>query len=263
MALHTVRWPGYLTALNTLIRREITRFLRIWTQTLLPSAITMALYFAIFGKLIGSRIGEMNGQPYINYIVPGLIMMSIITNAYTNTVFSFFNAKFQRNIEEMLVAPMPYAIVIWGYLFGGIARGVAVGITVALVARCFTEFPIQNLSLTFVIGVLTALLFSLAGLLNGIFAKKFDDVNIVPTFLLTPLTYLAGVFYAISLLPPFWQKATLFNPIFYMVNAFRYAMSGQADVEIGYAFLVIFSLILIFYSLVLFLFKKGIGILNA
>jgi ABC-2 type transport system permease protein len=254
--IHYDRWPRYGVALYTLTHKEVTRFFRIWSQTLVPSRVSMALYFAVFGKLIGPKIGEMGGQSYINYIVPGLIMMSVITNAYTNVVSSFFGSKFQRNMEEMLVAPMPSVLIIWGYLIGGVLRGLIVGLLVFIVAYAFTELRIQHWGITFSIALLTALLFSLAGLLNGLFARKFDDINIVPTFVLAPLTYLGGVFYAIHVLPPFWQKLTHLNPIFYVVNAFRYGISGYSDVSLPLAFGVIFAFILFFYALVWICFER-------
>ena len=254
--MHYERWPRYSIALYTLARKEVVRFFRIWSQTLVPSIVSMALYFAIFGKLIGQRVGEMGGQSYINYIVPGLIMMSVITNAYANVVSSFFGSKFQRNIEEMLVAPMPSALIMWGYLIGGTLRGLIVGMLVYFVANLFTQLPIQYMGMMMLVAILTAFLFSLMGLLNGIFAKKFDDINIVPTFVLTPLTYLGGVFYSVELLPLFWQKLTHLNPIFYVVNAFRYGMSGYSDISIYSGLGVILGFILVFYLLVWFCFEK-------
>jgi ABC-2 type transport system permease protein len=250
------RWPRYGVAFYTLARKEVVRFFRIWSQTLVPSIVSMALYFAIFGKLIGARVGEMGGQSYINYIVPGLIMMSVITNAYANVVSSFFGSKFQRNIEEMLVAPMPSALIMWGYLIGGTLRGLVVGLLVFGVAHIFTDLHIQHMGIMWLVAILTAFLFSLMGLLNGIFAKKFDDINIVPTFVLTPLTYLGGVFYSVHLLPPFWQKVTHLNPIFYVVNAFRYGVSGYSDVSMTWAFGIIAFFIVGFYCLVLACFEK-------
>ncbi len=247
-------------ALYTILYREIVRFIRIWSQTLLPPVISIALYFIIFGSLIGPRIGQMGGVSYIDYIVPGLIMMAIITSAYTNVVFSFFSSKFQRNIEEMLVSPMPSSVILWGFVLGGVVRGVCVGILVTGVSLFFTKLEVAYFWITILVGVLTAVLFSLAGLLNGIFAKKFDDVNIVPTFILSPLTYLGGIFYPISLLPEFWQGVTHANPIFYMVNAFRYGMLGHSDVKVEVAFVVIIGFIVLMYGLSLWLLKKGIGI---
>lgn len=249
-----------MTGLYTIIFKEITRFLRIWTQTLLPSVISITLYFIIFGNLIGPKIGQMEDHPYIEYLVPGLIMMSIITNAYANVVASFFGSKFQRNIEEMLVSPMWPSIILWGFVLGGLARGVLTGILVTLVSLLFTKIQIYHIGITFLVAITTAILFSLAGLLNGIFAKKFDDINLVPTFILTPLTYLGGVFYSVNMLSQFWQNVTHLNPIFYMVNAFRYGMLGSSDVSITMALTVIFGFILISYSACIILLKKGVGI---
>jgi ABC-2 type transport system permease protein len=246
--------------LYTIIRREISRFIRIWSQTLLPSVISMTLYFVIFGRLIGARIGEIGGFSYVEYIVPGLIMMSIITNSYGNVVSSFFGSKFQRNIEEMLVSPMPNFIILWGYLLGGLARGIVIGLLVTIVSLSFTKLPLAHLWVVLVVGILTALLFSLAGFINGIFAKKFDDINIVPTFVLTPLTYLGGVFYSIDLLPQIWQWVSYSNPVFYMINAFRYGMLGQSDIDIRVALWVIIGFIVVLYSWAIWLFRKGVGI---
>lgn len=247
-------------ALYTILRREIVRFLRIWSQTLLPPVITMGLYFLIFGNLIGPRIGDMAGYSYIEYIVPGLVMMSVITNSYANVVASFFGSKFQRSLEEMLVSPTPNSVIIWGYLLGGVARGLVVGFLVVILSLFFTQLPIINIGIILLVGLLTAILFSLAGLLNAIFAKKFDDINLVPTFILTPLTYLGGVFYSITLLPDFWQKVTYVNPVFYMVNAFRYGMLGYSDVELSTALIVISAFIVVLYSATVWLMNRGVGI---
>ncbi len=254
------RWKENSIGLYTLVSREVSRFLRIWTQTLLPSIVSIALYFVIFGNLIGPRIGIMDGVKYIDYIVPGLIMMSVITNAYSNVVASFFSVKFQKNIEEMLVSPLPMTIILWGFVLGGVVRGMAVGILVTLLSLCFTQVHIAHLGITILVVVLTALLFSLAGLLNGIFANKFDDINIIPTFVLTPLTYLGGVFYSISMLSDFWQNISLVNPIFYMVNAFRYGMLGSADVGISVSLMMIIGLTLTMYIITVIVLKKGIGV---
>lgn len=256
------KWKTNGVGLYTIVRREIARFFRIWTQTLLPSVISMTLYFVIFGNLIGSRIGKMGGAQYIEYLAPGLIMMSVITNSYGNVVSSFFGSKFQRNIEEMLVSPLSSSIILWGFVLGGVARGITTGILVTMVSLWFTKLPLQHFWLTLLVGVLTALLFSLAGLINGIFAKKFDDINLVPTFILTPLTYLGGVFYSISLLPGFWQYVTHINPIFYMVNAFRYAMLGYSDIAFPIAIWVMMGFIVVLYTASLWMLKHGVGIKN-
>ena len=247
-------------ALYTILNKEIGRFTRIWTQTLLPTVISISLYFVIFGHLIGPKIGEMEGYRYIDYLVPGLIMMSMITNSYANVVASFFSAKFQRNIEEMLVSPMPASIILWGFVLGGVARGLCIGILVTTVSLFFTSLHIQHIGITLLVGVLTSILFSIAGLLNGIFAKKFDDINIVPTFILTPLTYLGGVFYSVTMLSDFWQGVTRLNPIFYMVNAFRYGMLGYSDVPIEVSFMIIVGFVVVGYAISIVLLKKGLGV---
>lgn len=247
-------------ALYTIVRREIVRFVRIWSQTLLPPVISIVLYYIIFGNLIGARIGTLSGVQYIEYIVPGLIMMSIITNSYGNVVASFFGAKFQKNIEELLVSPVPNTLILWGYVLGGVARGLTVGILVTIVSLFFTKFRIENISVTLSIAFLTALLFSMAGLLNGIFSKKFDDINIVPTFILTPLTYLGGVFYSIDMLSPFWQKLTFVNPVFYMVNAFRFGFLGLSDISLTLCFGIILIFIAIIFFINRYLLDNGIGI---
>jgi ABC-2 type transport system permease protein len=260
MSRKVTRWKENYIAVYTIIRREIIRFFRIWSQTLLPSVVSIALYFIIFGNLIGPRIGQMEGVSYIEYIVPGLIMMAIITNSYSNVVFSFYISKFQRDIEEMLVSPLPNSLIICGYVLGGVMRGVVVGVLVTAVSLFFTKLQVHNFSFTILVGVLTAILFALLGLLNGISAKKFDDVDIVPTFVLSPLTYLGGVFYSISLLPEFWQKVTYINPIFYMINAFRYGMLELSDVPQGLALSVIIVFIVLSYCLNLWLLNRGVGI---
>ena len=250
----------YMTALTSIWVKEINRFLRIWVQTLVPPAITMSLYFIIFGNLIGARIGEMNGFSYMAFIVPGLIMMSVITNSYSNVASSFFSAKMQRNIEELLVAPVPNYIIIWGYIGGAVARGMMVGFLVTMVSLFFVDLHIHNIFILILSVLCTSILFAIAGLLNAIFAKTFDDISIIPTFVLTPLTYLGGVFYSISLLPEFWQGVSHFNPVFYMINAFRYGFLGISDVPVGWSFVVIVGFIGIGYTLVSILLKKGVGI---
>ena len=250
----------YVTALKSIWVKEINRFLRIWVQTIVPPAITMSLYFVIFGNLIGERIGQMNGFSYMAFIVPGLIMMSVITNSYSNVASSFFSAKFQRNIEELLVAPVPNYLIIWGYVGGGVARGLIVGLIVTLVSLFFVDLHIDNIAVLIASVLCTSILFSIGGLLNAIFAKTFDDISIIPTFVLTPLTYLGGVFYSISLLPDFWQGVSHFNPVFYMINAFRYGFLGVSDVPIIWSFCVIGVFIVIGYTFVAILLKKGAGI---
>ncbi len=254
------RAQKYWIAYITIARKEILRFSRIWVQTIIPPVITVTLYFIIFGNLIGSRIGNMDGMPYIDFIMPGLIMMSIITNSYANVVSSFYGAKFSRHIEEMLVSPIPNIIILIGFLTGGIARGLTVGSAVTLVSLIFTSFNIEHPLIAISIAVLTALLFSLAGLINGVYAKSFDDISIIPTFVLTPLTYLGGIFYSIQLLPDFWQSVSLGNPILYMINGFRYGFLGIADIDITLAFSVIGIFIVILFQVCMGLLNRGTGV---
>jgi ABC-2 type transport system permease protein len=254
------QWRANLTSLNTIAHKEIQRFLRIWQQTLLPPAITMTLYLVIFGNLIGRRIGEMEGYSYIEFIVPGVIMIAVITNSYANVVSSFFGAKFQRHIEEILVSPTPNLVLLLGYLAGGVARGLLVGIVVVAVSLFFTDLQVHNVWITASVVLLTATLFSLGGFINAIFARKFDDISIVPTFVLTPLTYLGGVFYSIDLLPPFWQKVSLANPILYMVNAFRYGILGHSDIPIAWAYAVTLLFIASLGGVSLVLLARGTGL---
>ena len=247
-------------AFQTILIKETLRFLRIWIQTLLPPAITTALYFIIFGKLIGAQLGPVEGLTYTQYIAPGLIMMAVITNSYSNVVSSFFIAKFQRHIEEMLVSPLPNAVIVLGFVGGGVARGLAVGLTVIAVSLFFAELHWQHPLVTFAVMVLTAVLFALGGLINGIFAKSFDDISLVPTFVLTPLTYLGGIFYSIKMLPAFWQDASLFNPILYMVNAFRFGILGVSDIDIYLAFAIVLAFDAALFGYSLWLLHRGTGI---
>jgi len=250
----------YLIALQSILTKEITRFMRIWVQTLVPPAITMSLYFVIFGSLIGSRIGEMNGFSYMEFIVPGLIMMSVITNSYANVASSFFSAKFQRNVEELLVAPVPNYIIVLGYVGGGMARGILVGLIVTVLSLFFVTISIHNLAIIILTVVLTSMLFALGGLINAVYAKTFDDISIIPTFVLTPLTYLGGVFYSLTLLPGFWQQLAQLNPIVYMVNAFRFGFLGYSDVNLWLALAVVVGFILVLFSYAMYLINKGIGL---
>ncbi|WP_325891623.1 ABC transporter permease [Grimontia sp. NTOU-MAR1] len=250
----------YWVAFKSLIIKEVTRFTRIWIQTLVPPAITMTLYFIIFGNLIGSRIGEMGGFSYMAYIVPGLIMMSVITNSYSNVASSFFSAKMHRNIEELMVAPVPNYIMIAGYVGGGVARGLAVGVMVSMVSLFFVDLKIAHLGVIVATVFLTSVVFSLGGLINAVFAKSFDDISIIPTFVLTPLTYLGGVFYSLSLLPEFWQGVSKLNPIVYMVNAFRYGFLGVSDVNIVTSFAVLSLFVVGLYTLAWYLISRGIGL---
>jgi ABC-2 type transport system permease protein len=247
-------------AFQSIINKETNRFMRIWVQTLVPPAITMTLYFLIFGTLIGSRIGDMGGFTYMEFIVPGLIMMSVITNSYANVASSFFSAKFQRNVEELLVAPVPNYVIVLGFVGGGVARGVLVGLIVTLLSLLFVDIRIHHFLVIVATVILTSALFSLGGLINAVYAKTFDDISIVPTFVLTPLTYLGGVFYSLTLLPGFWQHVAAANPIVYMVNAFRYGFLGVSDVNIVVAFAVMLSLITVLFAIAMHLINKGIGL---
>ena len=249
-------WIAYLT----ITRKEIRRFARIWVQTIIPPVVMVALYFIIFGNLIGQRIGAMDGMSYVDFIMPGLVMMSIITNSYANVVSSFYGAKYSRHIEEMQVAPVPDLVILLGFVSGGIARGISVGIAVTLVSMLFTDFSVHNPLVVLLVALLTSWLFSMAGLINGIFANSFDDISIVPTFVLTPLTYLGGIFYSISLLPEFWQHVSLGNPILYMVNSFRYGFRGSSDIELATALGVILFFIVVLFVFSLTLLRRGIGI---
>ena len=249
-----------LVAVKTLIRKEITRVMRIWIQTIVPPSITMTLYFIIFGNLIGRRIGTMDGFDYMQYIAPGLIMMSVITNSYGNVVSSFFGAKFGRHLEEMLVSPMSSSAIVIGHVAGGVLRGLAVGTMVTIIALFFTKLEVQHPFITISVVLLSSTVFALAGFINAIFAKKFDDIAIVPTFILTPLTYLGGVFYSISLLPEFWQTVSKANPILYMVNAFRYGILGTSDISIGHAYAIVIVFVVLLFSSCIYLMNRGIGI---
>ena len=249
----------YWVAFRTLLIKEVLRFARIWVQTILPPAITMALYFIIFGKLIGSQIGDIEGFRYIDFIVPGLILMSVISNSYANTVSSFYFSRWNKHMDELLIAPIPNWLILAGYVAGGVARGVIVGIVVTIVASFFSDLSIHSFGITFLVFVLTSVLFSLAGFINGVFANSFDDISIIPTFVLTPLTYLGGVFYSMSLLPEFWQTVSMVNPVLYMVNAFRYGLLGVSDINLssGLAIILGFTLILAIYAHSLM--KRGVG----
>jgi ABC-2 type transport system permease protein len=249
-------WIAYLT----ITRKEILRFSRIWVQTIIPPVVMVALYFVIFGNLIGQRIGEMDGMKYIDFIMPGLVMMSIITNSYTNVVSSFYGAKYSRHIEEIQIAPVPNIVILLGFISGGMVRGICVGIAVTLVSLLFTEFTIYNPLVVMLVALLTSCLFSLAGLINAIFANSFDDISIIPTFVLTPLTYLGGIFYSIKLLPEFWQLVSLGNPILYMVNSFRYGFRGSSDIDLLTAILVILFFIALLFTVSMILLNRGTGI---
>ncbi len=255
-----MNWSQKLTALKTIVIKEYLRFIRIWVQTVLPPAITTALYFVIFGELIGSQIGDIDGYKYMDYIVPGLILMAVITNAYGNVVSSFYSAKFQRSVEELLVSPTPNYLILVGYVLGGIARGVVVGIVVTVVAMYFSDINVHSYTLSLLIFILTASLFSIAGFINAVYANSFDDISIIPTFVLTPLTYLGGIFYSIEMLPEFWQNVSLINPILYMINAFRYGMIGVTDTNLVVAISIIITFNVILFSYAMSLLNRGVGI---
>jgi len=249
-------WVGY----KTIVRKEVTRILRIWPQTVVPPAITMTLYFIIFGNLIGRRIGDMGGFDYMQFIVPGLIMMSVITNSYGNMVSSFFGAKFGRHIEELLISPLPNWVILAGYVTGALVRGLMVGSVVTLISLFFTSVEVQHPLITVTVLLMTSIVFAMAGMVNAIFANKFDDIAIIPTFILTPLTYLGGVFYSTRLLPEFWRDVSAFNPILYMVNGFRYGILGVSDVNIAYAYMIMGGFAVALGSLCLWLLHRGIGL---
>ncbi|MGQ0834391.1 MAG: ABC transporter permease [Gammaproteobacteria bacterium] len=253
--LRVVRWIGF----KTIVIREYGRIIRIWGQTLVPSAVTATLYFVIFGSLIGRRVGQMGGFDYMQFIAPGLIMMSVITNSYANVVSSFFGAKFGKHVEELLVSPLPNWIIVSGYMAGGLVRGVLVGAVVTVVSLFFTHLSIHHVFIITAAVLLTASVFSLGGFINAVFAKNFDQVNWIPTFILTPLTYLGGVFYSVSLLPEWAQKLSLANPILHMVNAFRYGFLGVSDVSLVAAFTIMILSAVALFAVALFLMNRGTG----
>lgn len=247
-------------AFKTLVRKEIVRCFRIWPQTIMPPAITMTLYFVIFGRLVGTQIHAVDGFTYIQYIVPGLVMMSVIMNAYINTSSSFFGSKFQRSIEEILISPTPNTIILLGFVMGGVARALIVGVMVTVIALFFTHLHLHNVLLMFLVSMLTALFFSIAGIINGIYARTFDDVSWIPSFVITPLTYFGGVFFSMSMLSSFWQKIAYLDPIFYIVNAFRYSLLGisHANISISILVLLIMTTTIFFYALHLLRVSPGI-----
>lgn len=254
------RWGRYWVTFETILTKEVLRFSRIWVQTILPSVITTGLYFVIFGRLIGDRIGTMDGLAYLDFIVPGLVLMAVITNSYSNVVSSFYSSKFSRYVEELLVAPVPNWVILGGYVGGGMARGLTVGAAVLLVSLLFTEVRVHSPAVTLLVVLMTAMLFSLGGFINAAFANSFDDISIIPTFVLTPLTYLGGVFYSIELLPVFWQNLSLANPVLYMINAFRYGLLGVSDIPLGLAFAIILVFIAVLTVFSLRLLERGVGI---
>jgi ABC-2 type transport system permease protein len=247
-------------AFQTLVTKEVRRFLRIWVQTLVPPVITIALYFVIFGNLIGSRIGDMSGFSYMDFIVPGLVMMAVVNNSYANVVSSFFSQKFQRSIEELLVSPVPNHVILAGFVTGGIARGLCVGVIASVIALLFSGLHMHNIFITVLVILLASTVFSLGGFINAVYARNFDDISIIPTFVLTPLIYLGGVFYSVELLPEPWQSISHLNPIFYMVNAFRYGILGISDANVGFSLLMLlgFTVLLFTYSMILL--RRGRGL---
>jgi len=255
-----MNWIQKYNTLKTIIIKEYLRFIRIWVQTVLPPAITTALYFVIFGNLIGSQVGDIDGYKYMDYIVPGLILMAVITNSYGNVVSSFYSAKFQKSIEELLVSPTPNSLILIGFVSGGVARGMIVGIIVTIVAMYFSDINVHSYAISLLIFFLTATLFSIAGFINAIYANSFDDISIIPTFVLTPLTYLGGIFYSIDMLPEFWQNLSLINPILYMINSFRYGMIGTSDINLSTALIIIVSFNAVLFSYAMYLLNRGIGI---
>jgi ABC-2 type transport system permease protein len=247
-------------AFQTILFKEIYRFARIWPQTVLPSAVTTSLYFLIFGTLIGGRIGPMHGIPYMDYIVPGVVLMSVITNSYSNVVSSFFGAKFGRHIEELLVSPLPNWLIVLGYVAGGVLRGLLVGLVVTLISLFFTHLHVEHLPAVLGAVLLTSLVFSLGGFINAVFARNFDQISFVPTFILTPMTYLGGVFYSIAMLPDWAQTVSKANPILYMVNAFRYGFLGHSDVDVGFSFAIMIVSVIVLFVACVWLMNKGTGI---
>jgi ABC-2 type transport system permease protein len=245
---------------ETIVRREFSRILRIWGQTLVPPAVTAALYFVIFGSLIGRRIGQMDGFSYMQYIAPGLIMMAVISNSYANVVSSFFGAKFGKHIEELIVAPLPNWLIVLGYVAGGLMRGLLVGAVVTVVTLFFTHVPVAHPLLVAGSVVLTSIVFALGGFFNAIFAKNFDQISWFPTFILTPLIYFGGVFYSVSLLPSWAQRLSYVNPILYMVNAFRHGFLGKSDVDPAFAFVIMGAFAIAMYGIVVALMNRGTGI---
>jgi ABC-2 type transport system permease protein len=255
-ALNSVRWTGF----STIIIREYGRIIRIWGQTLVPSAVTATLYFVIFGSLIGRRVGQMAGFDYMQYIAPGLIMMSVITNSYGNVVSSFFGAKFGKHLEELLVSPLPNWLIVLGYVCGGLLRGMMVGLVVTVVSLIFARLPMHHLGIVIAAVMLTSVVFSLGGFINAVFAKNFDQVNWIPAFVLTPLTYFGGVFYSVSMLPAWAQALSHANPILHMVNAFRYGFLGVSDVSVPQAFVIMIALAVGLFALAIAMMNRGVGI---
>ena len=221
-------WIAY----KTIVIKEILRFIRIWVQTIVPPVITTSLYLLIFGGLMGGRIGQMQGIEYIDFIVPGIILMTVIMQSYANTVSSFFMTKYNNSFEELLVSTTPNWIILLGFVSGGIARGFCVGLAVTFTISFFVEIKIFSLLIITITFFLTSIMFALAGFINAVFARTFDDISIIPNFVLLPLTYLGGMFYSIDILPSFWRALAAFNPIYYMMDAFRLGFLGIGSVEL-------------------------------
>lgn len=251
-----------LIAFQTIVRKEVTRFLRIWSQTLLPPVITQSLYFIIFGAFIGSQVADINGISYMAFIIPGLVMMGVINSSFMNVVSSFYSSKFMKNYEEFMVSPASNSAIIFGYVIGGALRGLIVGILVFTVSILFIRPEISHLGLILLFIILTSIVFALGGLINGIFARSFDDISIFPTFILTPLTYFGGVFYSIHNLPAFWQTVSKFNPILYMVDGFRYGFYGFSDIPVIYSLSMLVGFTVILYGICVYLLNKGTGLKN-
>ena len=244
-------------AFTTLVVKEVRRFLRIWTQTLIPPVITMSLYFLIFGNLIGARIGDMGGFDYMQFVIPGLIMMSVISSSYSNVVSSFFGSKFQHFIEELLVSPVSNVVILAGFVCGGVVRGLLTGFIVTIVSLFFSSLSIYNLPITIAVVFMTSILFSLLGFINAVYAESFDDISIIPTFVLTPLIYLGGVFYSIDMLPEFWQAVSQFNPILYVIDAFRFGILGKSHINVGVAFAAIIGFTVLAAIFCMYLLNSG------
>lgn len=253
-------WRSSYIALHTMIAKETRRFMRVWIQTLLPPGITTLLYFLIFGHVIGRQIGMIEGVHYIEYIAPGLVMMNVISNAYANTSSSFFQAKFFRSIEELLISPIPNSLILLGFIAGGVMRGLAVALVVSIVALLFMQIQVHHIFLTLVTVLLTSVVFSLAGMINAIYARNFDDISIIPTFILTPLTYLGGVFYSVHSLPGIWPSISLYNPILYFIGLFRYGVLGVTDINLGLAISILSAMVVGLYIFAWVLVSKGVGI---
>jgi ABC-2 type transport system permease protein len=249
-------WIAY----KTIVVKEILRFTRIWVQTIFPPVITTSLYLLIFGGLMGERIGDMQGVDYLHFIIPGIILMTVIQNSYANTVSSFFLAKFNNSIEELLISPVSYWVILLGYISGGIVRGFVVGLGVFIAVSFFVELQIYNIWIVLMTFLLTAILFSLAGFINAVFAKSFDDISIVPTFILMPMTYLGGIFYSVEILPEFWQTLSKFNPIYYMVDSFRMGFLGSSTTDLLVSMLVLTTMIMVLAIVAFYLLKKGVNI---